>query len=208
MKQILKIGLSSLLLSSLALAGGDKNVAEVKTIEIPCETPFNHFYIGLGLSGINFADDNTEETLQSLGATLKVGYQYNEYIALEARYSQSVGDVAYDKGTILVGTNISNYPTDSQNIALHIRPSYSLGDFTLYGLLGYGMLTYTDLPTGTSDKTESGFQWGIGLEYLITDNISIFIDYTALYNGTGFDGHIPTSDARSSMGTVGLAYHF
>lgn len=206
----IKIITLSLVLASSLFAGGDIDVIDIPVIKVPQLPPIvesNNFYVGLGLSGMNFFNDNTDETLKSLAVTLQAGYVYNEYIGVELRYSKSVGDVAYDKGNTAFA-NVSNYPTDSQNIALYLRPSYPLGDFTLYGLIGYGMLKYTDLPTGTNDKTESGFQWGLGAEYLITDSISTFIDYTSLYNDVGFDGHIPNSDVRTSMGTVGLAYHF
>jgi opacity protein-like surface antigen len=93
-------------------------------------------------------------------------------------------------------------------MAIYLKPQYALGDFSLYGLLGYGMVKYTDLPKGTKDRKESSFQWGLGVEYLVRENISLFADYTRLYDGVGLDGHIPNSDVYSDVVTVGVSYRF
>jgi opacity protein-like surface antigen len=138
---------------------------------------------------------------------LQLGYKYNAYIGIEARYTQSVGDVEYDKGNTSL-TNISDYATTSSNMAIYLKPQYALGDFSLYGLLGYGMIEYTDLPKGTKDREESSFQWGLGLDYLIVDDVSLFADYSRIYDGVGFDGHIPNSDVYSDVVTVGVSYRF
>ncbi|MFK5976360.1 MAG: porin family protein [Sulfurovum sp.] len=195
----------SILLASSLFAGKNTMITESKVIEIVEDT--SAFYIGVGASYFNLKDSTTEESFTSLGAMLQVGYKYNNYIGIEARYTQSVGDVAYDKGNTLA-TNISNYPTTASNIAIYLKPQYPLGDFSLYGLLGYGMVQYTDLPTGTKDRQESSFQWGLGAEYLVMDNISIFADYSRLYDGTGFDGHVPNSNVYSDVVTVGVSYRF
>jgi opacity protein-like surface antigen len=202
----LKIITLSMLLASSLFAGKDTLVTDTKVIELPTSDT-STFYIGVGTSYFNLKDNMTDESFTSLGATAQIGYRYNAYIGVEARYTQSVGDVAYAKGNTAFA-NISNYPTTSSNIALYLKPQYPLGDFTVYGLLGYGMVQYTDLPTGTSDKTESAFQWGVGAEYLLMDNVSLFADYSRLYDDTGFDGHVPNSDIYSDVVTVGVSYFF
>jgi len=200
-----KIITLSILLASSLFAGKNTMITESKVIEIVEET--SAFYIGVGASYVNLKDSTTDETLTSLGAMLQVGYKYNNYIGIEARYTQSVGDVEYDKGNTVFANN-SNYPTNSSNIALYLKPQYALGDFTVYGLLGYGIVQYTDLPKGTQDREESAFQWGLGVDYLIVDDISIFADYSRLYDGTGFDGHVPNSDIYSDLITIGISYRF
>jgi len=204
-KMKLKTITLSILLASSLFAGKNTISTDIKVIEIPIDT--SAFYIGVGASYVNLKDSTTEETFTSLGATLQLGYKYNNYIGIEARYSQSVGDVAYDKGNT-VSVNISNYPTTSSNMALYLKPQYPLGDFTVYGLVGYGMVQYTDLPTGTKDRQESSFQWGLGTEYLLMENISIFADYSRVYDGVGLDGHIPNSDLYSDLITIGVSYKF
>jgi len=198
----------SILAASSIFAGGDINIIEEKEIEIEIpQKDTSSFYLGIGTSYINLKSITTDESFTSLGATLQVGYKYNSYIGVEARYSQSVGDVAYDKGNTLF-VNTSSYPTTSSNIALYLKPQYPLGDFTLYGLLGYGVIQYTQLPTGTKDRKESSFQWGLGSEYLVMENISIFADYSRLYDGVGVDGHIATHDVYSDIVTIGISYKF
>lgn len=207
MNMKLKTVTLSLLLASSLFAGKDTIATDIEVVEIP-QIDKSAFYLGVGASYINLTNSSTDETLTSLGASLQVGYRYNEYIGVEARYTQSVGDVAYDSGNTGFANN-SNYPTTSTNMALYLKPQYPLGDFTIYGLLGYGATTYTDLPTATpSDRTESGFQWGAGLDYKLIESISIFADYSRVYDGTGFDGHVPNSDLYSDVVTVGVSYNF
>jgi opacity protein-like surface antigen len=206
MKNSIKIAISSLLLSSFALAGGNTDVTEVKVIEIPTLS-YQHFYVGLGVSGINLSDDTTEETLRSLGAMVNIGYQYNDFIALEARYTRSIGKVSYDKGTTAFA-NSSDYPSVLTTVALYLKPSYKLGDFEFYGLVGYGQNKVTDLPTGTKDRMENSLSWGLGVGYAITENLSTFVDYTRPYQNTGFDGHVPNSDIHIDVLSVGVRYRF
>jgi len=195
----------SLLLASSLFAGKNTTVIDIKVIEIPQNDP-SAFYIGVGTSYFNLKDTTTNESFTSLGAMAQIGYRYNSYIGVEARYTKSVGDVAYDKGDTAL-TNSSNYQTTSSNIALYLKPQYPLGDFNIYGLLGYGMVEYTDLPTGT-DRKESNFQWGLGGEYMIMDNVSLFIDYSRIYDGVGLDGYVPNSNIYSDVVTVGVSYFF
>lgn len=203
----IKIILLIAILSNPLFAGKDIKIVDTKVIEIPTIDE-SAFYLGVGASYINLQDSTTDESFTSLGAMLQLGYRYNSYIALEARYTQSVGDVQYDKGNTAFANN-SNYPTTSSNISLYLKPQYPIGDLKLYGLIGYGATTYTDLPTATpSDRTERGFQWGAGTEYLVMENISIFADYTRVYDGVGLDGHVPNSDVYSDIVTVGVSYSF
>lgn len=195
----------SILLASSLFAGNNTMITESKVIERVEDT--SAFYIGVGASYFNLKNSRTEETFTSLGAMLQLGYKYNNYIGIEARYGQSVGDVAYDKGNTRF-SDISNYPTTSSNMAIYLKPQYPLGDFSIYGLLGYGMVKYTDLPIGTKDRKESSFQWGLGAEYLVMEDISLFADYSHLYDDTGLDGHIPNSDVYNDVVTVGLSYKF
>jgi len=205
----LKIITLSMVLASSLFAGGNTVPPEVKVIEIPKvkEVSTSAFYFGLGASYLKLNDSTTKEKLTGLGATAQIGYSYNDYIGIEARYTQSVGKVAYDKGTT-TNTNNSNYPSKASNIAIYAKPNYKLGNLSLYGLVGYGMLKYTNLPTTTRDRKQNGFQWGVGTEYSLVAGLSIFADYTRLYTGTGFDGHVPNSDVYSDSVTVGVSYRF
>jgi len=56
------------------------------------------------------------------------------------------------------------------------------------------MVQYTDLP--------------IGRKYIITDNISLFIDYSHTYDGIGLNGYVPNSNIYSDLITLGVSYKF
>jgi len=204
--------IAALALSTSLYAGGDITPAVEPVIPIIEETaPVNDsaFYVGLGLSLMSLEDDYTKEEFSAKGVTLQAGYQYNEYLALEGRFTRDVGDVDYDHGSIANGgLNIDDYPTDFSNIGLYIKPMYTVDDFTAYALLGYGEVELTNIPQGDEDRTEAGFQWGLGASYLVFDNISIFIDYLRMYDDKGFDGRATNRDVLVDAWTLGVTYKF
>jgi len=161
-----------ILLMTAVFAGKNTTATDVKVIELP-KINQSAFYIGLGASYMTLKDTSTNESLKGLGATVVLGYKYNDFIATEARYSKNIGKVAYNKGNTTFVNN-SNFPTTYSNLAIYLKPQYPIGDFNIYGLVGYGMVKYTDLPKGTKDRKESSFQWGLGTEYSIMEDISIF----------------------------------
>ncbi len=90
------------------------------------------------------------------------------------------------------------------NIALYLKPQYSLGAVTAYGLLGFGQVT---LDNGTS-YSESGLQYGAGLSAMVTDTVDVYVDYRRLFDDTDFDGSAPGQDVAVNSFTVGANYHF
>ena len=85
---------------------------------------------------------------------------------------------------------------------------YPIGDFTVYGLLGYGQVEMEGVGWSWDDTS---FQWGLGASYAINDNFAVFADYTLLYD----DDSIPswligmdTIDRTVDAITVGLTYKF
>jgi opacity protein-like surface antigen len=85
---------------------------------------------------------------------------------------------------------------------------YPVGNFNLYALLGYGEVEITNIPLGDVDRAEDGFQWGLGAGYQVNNEISVFIDYTQMYNDTGFDYRAVNSDILADAWTLGLSYKF
>jgi opacity protein-like surface antigen len=197
----------ALALSPVAYAGGDIAPIETPVVDIPA-VDNSAWYIGLGVSTMNLTADLTDEKMDSIGATLQAGYKYNDYIGVELRYTQNVAKIEYDPGNS-AGAAIDDYPADFTNVGIYLKPSYPVMEsLSIYGLLGYGSVTFTNLPQNTVDRTESGFQWGAGASYNITDCISIFADYTKIYDDTGIDGHFTTSDISIEFITVGVSYRF
>ena len=203
---------SILALSGFAFAGGNiASVEEPKVIEVPMVDE-SAFYLGLGYSYIlgndkeifrNVEIDDDDYTASSV--MFQAGYKFNKYFALEGRYTLSAGDIA-------VSHNFNPKPDekvdmDISNIGVYLKPMYPIGDFTVYGLLGYGKVKMEGNGWSWDD---SGFQWGIGADYAINDNLSVFTDYTVWYNDdmafaqrTGI-----TAERTIDAFTVGLTYKF
>ena len=56
--------------------------------------------------------------------------------------------------------------------------------------------------------SESGFQWGLGASYEVVENVGVFVDYTNLYDDTGFDGELPNQDVLADSINIGFTYTF
>jgi len=163
--------LISLLSSTLAMAGGDIVVPEITmNIEEPIavDAPtLTSVYLGLGYAQTT-ADVDDEEKGNSV--VLSAGYNYNQYIGLEARYLQTFGDMDV--------TGKGDRARKVINTALYLKPQYPVLDIlSVYGLVGYGQTT-------VRNTTDSGLQWGAGFNYFMDDNINLFVDYTNLYDDT------------------------
>jgi len=191
-----------------AYAGGDiEPIVEPVIVVEDVITNESGLYVGVGISSLKLKDDFTDEEFTATGMMLQAGYQYNKYLAIEGRYNLHVGDVSYDKGN-LKGVNYDDYPTDFTNLGIYIKPMYSIDDFSAYALLGYGEVELTNIPQGDEDRTEAGFQWGLGLGYNFNENISIFVDYVRMYDGEGFDGRATNRNVVADAWTLGVTYKF
>jgi len=202
-----KLALSSLVATALVYGGGDIAPTEVHTIEIPKATK-SPFYVGIALSSMKLLNSDTDEAFTATGATLSLGYQYNAYLALEARYTKSLSKVEYDNGNTSLAADNDDYPTDFTNLAIYLKPSYKMGDIGIYGLLGYGEVALTNIPEGDVTRGESGFQWGAGVSYAFNDSFELFADYTWLYNGDGFDCLATANSHEATLINMGVSYRF
>ncbi len=173
-----------LALSTFAAAGGD--IAPVEpVVETPMvEEPTGSFYVGLGYSYMNIDPDNSSE-VDGDAVLLLAGYNFNQYIGVEGRYSGLTDCL--------------------ENTAIYLKPMYPMGGITLYGLLGYGQVDYDH---GGPSLSESGFQWGLGASYEVVENVGVFVDYTNLYDDTGFDGELPNQDVLADSINIGFTYKF
>ena len=165
------------------------------------------FYLGGGLSAVVatnsdisasfFEVDKTgQDRLGNL--TLLAGYDYNEYVAVEGRYTTSF---THETKVAMNGWG------------LYVKPQYPANEsFKIYALLGFGGVTLDGVKRYTADVDDTGFQWGIGAIYCLknyTDNdVSLFIDYVSMANemdGLFYDGALETDVAAIN---VGLTYRF
>ncbi|HEY9189360.1 MAG TPA: porin [Sulfurovum sp.] len=199
-----------LAMGTFAMAGGD--IAPVEpVIETPVaveEPSTGAFYVGLGYSYMNMNIDGYTYTYTPFTGTvnavpapvsvsvpeedhdgdavlLLAGYNFNEYVGVEARYA--------------------GFTDCLENAGIYVKPQYPIGAVTVYGLLGYGETSYDN---GTVDLSEDGFQWGIGADYAINEKVAVFVDYTNLYDDSGFDGHLTGVDHMVDSINVGVTYTF
>lgn len=195
---------AALALSTFAFAGGD--IEPVAPIMAPAPD-VSGFYIGGAYSYINAETDAygaygyidggdywISETSDSdtSGFMLQLGYQFNEYIAVEGRYwnGGTETDASYSEGEVggpFFTDSWSYGCTDLTAWGIYLKPMYPVTDaISIYGLLGYGNTQIDDVwYAGMELLDESGFQWGVGLSYAYDENISFFIDYVQLVNDEG-----------------------
>ena len=192
-------------MSSLGFAGGDFN-KDVEPAVVPVvpmvEETKSGFYTGLGFSAVSARDaDVSMDFFNSkvgqdrlANVSFFAGYNFNEYIAAEGRYTTSVGH---------------RDSVEMSGWSLFVKPQYPVSEnFSLYALLGFGGVTLDGVNGANVDVDETGFQWGIGTSYAITESMTVFVDYTSLANdmdGTFYNGALQVdTDAL----TIGLNYLF
>ncbi|MBA1421557.1 MAG: porin family protein [Epsilonproteobacteria bacterium] len=199
------LALSALLLSStFTFAGGGKNL--VKAVEpvlaIPTLEVVKDYYVGVGYSCAQVTGDNPDQEFLAMGAiSVDVGYQINEFLAVEARYTRSLSDINYKTWNTdrdLDGSSLSN-------LGIYLKPQYNFEAFGLYGLLGYGQVK---LDNGENTFTENGLQYGLGTTFTVLGT-NIFLDYRRLYDGEGFDTLASENqDVAANSYTLGVNYLF
>lgn len=205
-KAVLAIG-SVAVMGSLVFAGGDMTTAKevepavVLPVAIEAEPVESGFYAGLGLSAVSTREANVSMDLTSGKAgqdrlgniTLLAGYNFNAYLAAEGRYTTSI---SHEDNVEMSGWS------------LFVKPQYPVTeDFGVYALLGFGGVTLDGVDGANIDVDETGFQWGIGMSYLVMEHVSLFTDYTSL--GNDMDGvYNGASKADIDAVTVGLTYDF
>ena len=186
---------------SLAVAGGDfseplepeVNIPEQEIVVIEDEVKYDGFYVGAGLGNMRMSEN---VTLNGVSLTLMAGYYFNQYVGVEARYSQTVNDLDIDSARPIVSVD-----DELSNVGLYVKPMYALTTgFSLYGLAGYGWSTY-------KTYEEDGFQWGLGAKYELANGVGLFVDYLDIYDDDNYD-EISTPDVSMNSLTVGAAYTF
>jgi hypothetical protein len=175
MKNITMSIVALLAMNTMAFAGGDIAPVEPEITVPEVAESTGSFYVGAGYSYMNADVDGLADN-DSDAVLLLAGYNFNQYFALEARYAG-------------ITDNLENY-------GIYAKPMYPFGAATVYGLIGYG-------ETSDDSDSESGFQWGLGANYAVTEQIGVFADYTNVYDDD-FAGVDVTVDAIN----VGMTYKF
>jgi len=127
-----------------------------------------------------FADELHQD--RQLGFTGRLGYDFMDYLGAELRGTYGFAKVA---------TGYSKF----KQIGAYLKPNYDItDDLNLYGLLGYSKTNTAGL------ATNNGFSYGFGLDYDITNKVSVFTDMV---------NYMKKKDEPNAWGlTVGAAYQF
>jgi outer membrane autotransporter protein len=153
-----------------------------------------------------------DREFKTLGAM--IGYQYNEYFALEARLGTGIS--GFSDNTDLNGSLTQDIDLQS---TINFKASYPLTEsFSVYGVVGFtntkmsleGVWEYKDQlgnSIGTFDidrnKSPDGVNYGLGLNYSINNDYSVFFEYQVLPEYKG----INESGSWNSI-NLGLSYSF
>ncbi len=222
MKKSTGILLSVAMATSMATAGKNVIIADD-----PVAPVVGNFYVGAGVSLLTFeysdqlyrSPDMVEGTYEYewTGGTVLAGYEFNNYIAIEGRYTKSAGDATFTEpeGENFAPLDPANQTAaELENIAIYLKPSLRFDSFSLYGLIGYGKTTMT-WGSGT-ENSDSSVQYGAGVAYAFTENLSFFADYVVMYDDDDFDDIAAThlqgdnnlKAFKADSVTAGLIYKF
>jgi hypothetical protein len=139
--------------------------------------------------------------------TITAGYGFNRYIAIEGRYTRSLGDINFD--ATFAGVDLGqDLDGDMSNIGLYIKPMYTTPQLSAYLLLGVGEFSM-DIDGIDDDFSASGFQWGLGVSFHGGEHLDIFLDYVRMYDDSVnymFDYY--GVDVSVDSYNVGLSYKF
>ena len=209
----LTLSLATILaMSAFAVAGGDIEPVE-PVVETPMvmEAPVNTgFYLGLAygyekltiersVGGNNLLNEKFGSIM------LDAGYKINQYVAVEGRYWSGINsnnDLSWRTGLP------ADVTVDAWGV--YIKPMFPVTNaMNIYGLVGYGSADASYKPSSnvsiTSDSTD-GFSWGIGADYAITNNWSVFVDYTSVIDGES--GNLDRIDTDDSLNVVNFGVNY
>ena len=155
-------------------------------VEKPAEP--SGLYIAGGLTDVAVATSNRASLFKSkkgqdrqIGFTGKLGYDFMDYLGAELRGTYGI---AKDNGSKF------------KQIGAYLKPNYDIPaveGLNLYGLLGASK-------TNAGVGSDTGFSYGAGLDYGISDKISVFTDVV---------NYMKKSNTASQWGlTLGAAYQF
>ena len=234
MKKIILSTVAVMAMGSSLIAGG--SIAPVQPVVVPVVAPEHDtsgwyaggalYYNNVYADDYGWFDDGTNTQDEIAGLTGIVGYNYNEYLAFEARASVELFEDDY---------------ADEYHFSFFAKPQYRFRDannyeddyFTIYGLIGFGYVnvegTDGDTPgapeiVGKTLVDDWQFQYGIGLSYTFVDtdhpendagDWSIFVEYTMYMDDESmaptylYDYNPNKYDELSMNGlSIGLTYQF
>ena len=92
-------------------------------------------------------------------------------------------------------------------LELGARAGYVFGNSMVYATLGYTWADFTQTGAPFSESFE-GMSYGLGLETLVSDTISLRIEYSHTTYNTGGLIYASNLDFASDAVSIGVAFHF
>ena len=92
-----------------------------------------------------------------------------------------------------------------------IRGGYAIGNALIYGTLGYQSVDFSATPGISTNGSADGIVYGLGIEVLLVDNVSVRMDYTSTHMNPDSGSIIGApSDLQIDANAIGLgvALHF
>lgn len=181
------------LTATSAFAGGVAP-APAAPMVVPVEdSSWTGFYGGVAIVGVTNSEmgysdrATTFEYLEDQMETFFLGYdyQFDNNFVVGAEVSLSSG---------LEG--VTGFPTETleQIMALRLRGGYAFGDLLAYASVGLAASSF-DVPAIPSNWDVTGEVYGIGVDYMVTDNIFAGLEYSMwdLSGDTNRPGQVQTS---------------
>ncbi len=176
-------------------------------------TYYDRAYVGLGYSYMSIDTELQQDRdifdfdFTGNAITLLGGYSFNQYFAVEGRYSTTMGDLSFDVDSQGISNGV-DFTGDMQNIALYLKPMYSTPKLAIYALLGYGQFEM-DVDGFNDVLSESALQWGLGMSFSGGEHLNIYVDYIRLYNEDD-NNLLQDYSAELTVDTInaGLTYKF
>ena len=139
-----------------------------------------------------------------------IGFDGGENVALFGGYNHAIGQDWIVGGEVSFGTELGfslampavDYTLEDM-ISLRGRVGYVMGDFMVYGSVGYLDSTISaNIAPGLSLNAD-GYTYGLGLEMMLNENMSARIEYL------GSDLQIESGATLNTNGVgLGLVFHF
>jgi outer membrane immunogenic protein len=167
------------------------------------------FYAGFATNIISPEFDNSTAT-----TPLQEGTSFGAY----GGYNYAVGDnfvvgaeVGFS-GPVAFQTTLATPDFEFDNVLnARVRGGYALGNALVYGSLGYQMVNYSAATGVSSEGSADGLVYGIGLEMLLNEQVSVRMDYTSTHMnpdaGTITGGSSGEQIDANAVG-LGVALHF
>jgi len=124
-----KILTTAILASTIVMAGGD--IAQIE--ETPTPVTDAGFYVGAGCAYIDAEATDGYDTadFSNNAVDLRVGYNVNEYLAVEGRYAIGAEDA------VTISGDVTDIDARINTWGIFVKPQYPVtADVTVYGLIG------------------------------------------------------------------------